>query len=531
MPSWKKVDITPDRFAGWLIGAPMAWGLVGLYAIHLAFWLPQRLVLPMWADHDVFATMARGWSLGMLPYRDLLGNNFPGTVYLFWVLGRLFGWGKAAPFYALDAAFLVGFVALLAAWSVRRFGRALPGLVSGGAFLAVFLAFDYTEAAQRDGQGSIFAVAGLLIAQAWPGRVGRIASALMLAIGTTIRPQVLILVPAFWMAIDEAARPPGGRRLAAFRALAEWQLALALFIAAGLLPLAMAGILGDFFEGLKLVAYGSSYNAAGFSTIGPRLVVQFYWIWGALVFPVAVVFARGSIRDRDRRLVATWALALLLIAFYAPLSPVPRVYSYQAIKIVLAIFVAILAHLVLSAPQLSPGWKFSLLILILGGVTSLRPIYVSVTRARESIASLRYGSIPTKTPLGYSHPYDPDIIRLYPLADYWAMVDHVRSSTRPTTRVAGVLFGVAVTGPVNRLPAFPAESITWLTAVNTDDEHRFADALGRATDSVVVWNPGDPNALRDYPEVLAAIRRLYEPGSRFGQIEVWNRKLGTGPAP
>ena len=61
--------------------------LIVLNASVLILWLPEYLSWPWWTDHDVFATMARGWDAGLLPYRDLKGTNFPGTMYLFWLLG------------------------------------------------------------------------------------------------------------------------------------------------------------------------------------------------------------------------------------------------------------------------------------------------------------------------------------------------------------------------------------------------------------------------------------------------------------
>ena len=80
--------------------------LIGLAALEYALWLPQYLTWPWWADHDVFATMALGWDAGLRPYRDLIGNNFPGTIYMFWIVGKLCGWGNTSAFNAFDALLL-----------------------------------------------------------------------------------------------------------------------------------------------------------------------------------------------------------------------------------------------------------------------------------------------------------------------------------------------------------------------------------------------------------------------------------------
>ena len=58
----------------------------------------------------------------MLPYRDIRGYNFPGSIYLHWVLGKIFGWGCTWASYAVDAASLLLLGAMLAAWSRRLLG-------------------------------------------------------------------------------------------------------------------------------------------------------------------------------------------------------------------------------------------------------------------------------------------------------------------------------------------------------------------------------------------------------------------------
>ena len=90
-----------------MLGGPLTVLLAGVCLYELALWLPSYLTWPFWADHDVFATLAYNWECGVLPYRDLPGTNFPGTIYLFWALGKVFGWGKTLPLFALDAGLLL----------------------------------------------------------------------------------------------------------------------------------------------------------------------------------------------------------------------------------------------------------------------------------------------------------------------------------------------------------------------------------------------------------------------------------------
>jgi len=66
-----------ERIAARVLNGPLTLALLGLCGVQLATWVPHYLTWPWFADHDVFATLAIGWEHGQLPYRDLIGNNFP----------------------------------------------------------------------------------------------------------------------------------------------------------------------------------------------------------------------------------------------------------------------------------------------------------------------------------------------------------------------------------------------------------------------------------------------------------------------
>ena len=175
-----------DRVSAGLLAWPLTAALGALCLWELLTWAPNYLTWPLWADHDVFATAATSWDRGVLPYRDFAGNNFPGTIYLFWMFGKLFGfgWALGPSMYGFDAALVAIFGASLIFWSILRFGRAMPGLVGYGGFLGYYLTLDYSLAAQRDWQGPVFVVLGILLAQATRGgRIGRTLAALLSAAG------------------------------------------------------------------------------------------------------------------------------------------------------------------------------------------------------------------------------------------------------------------------------------------------------------------------------------------------------------
>src|SRR5262249_38991153 len=114
----------------------LAEAALGLYCLGLlAAWIPAYLTWPWWPDVDDFAALARAWDAGIQPYRDIRCINFPGPIYVNWLLGRAAGWGWSLPFQAWDAALVVGLGALLAAWGRRTSGRWLPGLAGYASFL------------------------------------------------------------------------------------------------------------------------------------------------------------------------------------------------------------------------------------------------------------------------------------------------------------------------------------------------------------------------------------------------------------
>ena len=179
-----------------MLRGPLTALVVGLCAFQLAAWIPHLLTWPFFVDHDVFSTLAFGWDSGLRPYHDLRENNFPGTIYLFWAVGKVFGWGRTAPVFAADSAFVVAFGEAMLLWSRRRFGRFLPGAIGYASFLSYYLSLDYRNVIQKDWHGPFFMMLGLMITDGWPTRGGRIASAFCAAAAFVIRPQVVLLAPA-----------------------------------------------------------------------------------------------------------------------------------------------------------------------------------------------------------------------------------------------------------------------------------------------------------------------------------------------
>jgi hypothetical protein len=536
--------VTPftERAAAWLLCGPVTVALLGLCAFQLATWVPHYLTWPWFADHDVFATMALGWDHSQLPYRDLVGNNFPGTVYLFWILGKLFGWGRTAPFYALDATFVLILGATLLAWSRRRFGRFLPGVAGYAVFLTYYLSLDFSRVAQRDWHGPFFMVVGLLLTDAFPGRWCRWISAFTAAAALAIRPQTVLFIPALALAVAQGGPPrseqEGGAGPAPYRMaglLIGWGLLVAVLVGLAFSPLVVAGIMGDFLRGVGLTFYGSHYNTAHAGSIGHQMLLQLLHLEYDLV-PLAVIVL-APLGDRPtRRSARVMLLAYLGAWIYKPLSPVPFPYLEHPLALAWAINIAVLVQIVLIPGLARPAIRLVAVLLAVRLGVHARPLQCSAGYTRQAITALRGGTEPVKPPLGIhiALPVDSDTLAI-PWSDYRAVLGYLRTRTSPTTRVANLVHVVpALNGPSGRLTPLPAESLAWL-AVKPDALGDFARALESAPpDSVVVWAPrkeaiGDLYTHFDEVERLApVIRRYYAPAAQFGALEVWTRKGGPG---
>jgi hypothetical protein len=528
-----------DRIASGMLKGPLTAFVVCLCAFQLATWIPHLLTWPFFVDHDVFSTLAFGWDSGLRPYRDLRENNFPGTIYLFWAVGKVFGWGRTAPVFAVDSALVVVFGAVMLLWSRRRLGRFLPGAIGYATFLSYYLSLDYRNVIQKDWHGPFFMMLGLMIADGWPSRGGRIASAFCAAAAFVIRPQVVLFAPALAFRIARGDDRPGtswSLREAAW-ATAGWAATAAALAVLGFLPVWLAGTWPDFLDCVRVTTYGGSYNKFTPSQMLTVMINQCVE-WRNIVIPVAILMIASGSGVGPRATIATWLLALAGAWLYKPISPVPWPYLTHPYVIVLSIDVAILIHVLLEAGIARPSLRLCVILLAMlaAGVVA-RPRYCAVGESRRAIDALRRGALPEESPPGYIEPGSDPGVASYPWRDYRALLTYLREETSPRTRIANVLRDCpALTGPAARLPVFPAQSIAWL-AVKPADEVDFLAALeGAGEDTLVVWAPSevdlDPGLrLAAAVQHLApAIRHHYEPMTKFGQIEVWRKKTAKDRA-
>ncbi len=507
--------------------------LLGLSALYFALWLPQYLTWPWWSDHDVFATMALGWSKGLLPYRELLGNNFPGTIYFFWIVGKLTGWGNVVAYNAFDAMLLTVLGLATLVWSRRRFGSWLPGAAALYALSTYYFNLDFAMVAQRDWHATLFVALAMIVLELIPSTSGLLLSAMLAAIGFSVRPQILMFVPGLLCgAWDSQQSDPetGG-----FRRCTIWLLAFGGSVALLFFPILRDGLVGDLLQGLASVMPGTAYNApkgSQFFGIIWRLGTQGR-VW-AMLPALAILWT--LVGWRARQSAFHWSLLLAGSVAYLAITPNLRPYVYHAFWMIWLFVLGVLVAMV-SEEATSRSWSWQACAVALLGLAMFLDVGNFPNTCRKplvmpALRALAAHQPAVEPPVGYTHPYGK-LITLPPWSDYQATLAYLRSELPPSTCVGNAIGGLAVNGPSGRLPAFPAESMTWLFVVRPADEDRFITTLRATPDSVVVWNPdetGKGSLVAVFPRMDETIRTLYEPAVRFGTIAIWRRKGEMFPA-
>jgi hypothetical protein len=487
---------------------------------------------PWWTDLDAYAVMAQCWDHGVRPYRDFAAFNFPGQIYIFWVLGKLFGWGHPSLFYGFDAALLVALGIVLAWWGRRLSGEILPGFIAFAAVSHFYLGLDYTLVGQRDWQGPVLVMLGLLTLQVWPARTGRIVSAGLVAIAVAIRPHVVLFLPAFPLTLDASCRSSGEPWWKTLRPSIEWSLSFTVALVLVFAPLWINGLLSDFLREIRRGGYGrrGTMTTLGNVVRGVRdalLVPSHAALLAALT---ASLFAR-SIPWALRRSSLPWLAVFLLALPYRPLHPVPHDYLDLPVGLAWCLALGGLVAMVV-ASRLAEWARLSAVLVVLAVAVPGPPAYFAPGRSVEAVWCWLEGSPLTKPPLGYQPRASIKTAAHYPWEDYHAIVHFLRDELPPRTQVANVLrWFTALNGPAGRLSPLHGESgLVWAWAVDSEAEARYAKELRRTPDSVVVWIPNEEGpAPLDLTALEAVIRREYEPWRRFGRIEVWRRHAPQGP--
>jgi hypothetical protein len=539
----------PTRFAGWsvpdswwngfelvavrLLGTSLATGLLVVAGFWLASWFPHYLGWPLWADHDQFAISAQAWDRGLLPYRDLPDFDFPAPIYQFWLLGKVFGWGNTAAFFAADAALVILLGGVMVEWSRRCFGGSLPGVVGYISFLFYYLNLEYFETAQREWHASFCVVVGLLWLQARPGWIARLVMAAGFAGALCFRPQAVLFAPAVGLALIEEARSEGKSWSQVSRRVLGWSAICAGAVILAFAPLILAGVLDDFVRSLGPARYGGSYNRVTPSSFLAHL-------WECAKFPRLTIgliapFLVMVLSPQRRRLARPWALAMIAAVFYKPISPVPHHYLEQPAIVIAAVSLALLVDTLLNLRTLRGPVKLLALIVLLRSTVD-KPIPAQVCPwhcVRLLVKQARGEELQVAPPGCARWIYPRNLLNdpHYRWQDYRDTLKYLRRNTTPETTVANFLRHFpfpTINGMVGRISPYPvAGGILWLRWINPGDETRFITSLEQARDCVVVWIPNEVNLDGDLKltRTVATIRRCYRLEAQFGRIQIWRRIL------
>ena len=537
-----------NAVSGKLLQRWLAIGFVGLSTLCLLAWIPHYLYWPWCRDADTYALVAQEWDSGVLPYRDIRSFNFPGHMYLHWILGKLFGWGHTGLFYAFDATALLFLGAVVIAWSQRRLGLSLPGTAAYLIFLAYYLDISFLNVAQRDWHAPLCTTLGLLMLEAWPGRRTRWLSALLAAIALTIRPNAVLFLPALLVAATNGdvtmrgALPTDSARITGKRTILpalEWIGAFAIFTAVGFAPLLLSGLLGDLVRGLAILRRGGSYSDA---TTARSVAI----LWEELRQPktwalvISLLLLSSASRDRNLKLMArTWLLALTGALIYRPIHPLDHGYLRTPLALVGAVAWAVPIAWIIRAATAEWRMRSMLLPAVLGillivyeAIPMQIPGNCSVRVTIDSIRAAATGGWPALPPGAWIW-YSPR--RSYYNWDaYCRLLKYIREKTGPKTIVANVLKNPpfpSANGATGRRSPFRVESgVPWMSVVAEDLDETFAGELERlGCDSIVVWSPAetDKHPLLPLERLTSVIVDRYEPEARFGIFEVWRRKCAA----
>lgn len=522
---------------GHTISGILNWLVYGTIALLIVSWLPHYLIWPLWPDAHAYAALAIGWENGIEPYRDVQTFNFPGQIYVFWILGKVFGWDQTWAFYAADAALIGTVGAALIYWSRRVFGEAISGAIGFLGLLVVLLDLDISLAAQRDWHSTAFVILSLVALQCGPPRGRTVLSALAFAAGFVFRPHVVLFGPAIITAILLERTDPQTRDLRpAIRTAIVWAITFGIGLFVGFLPLLANGLFGDFLEDLKLARHGGSYAGMTLKAAILLFLAKFVMREYLLVFVSTLTLAL-KYRGETLRIVLPWSVAMIFAMAYQSVHPIAHFYLMLPLYVIYAVNLAILAALVRKTLGAGTPAATAMTAAVALLACNKVPDECSISASRKAVVSLVTGVPVKEAPPGAlpyfpNHEVDPKLKRSgYPWADYVATIEYLKANTTPRTLIAGSFKRMpfpAFNGATGRPTPWPGEGgSTFLMVLGKDWQKPFGESLIEAPqDTVVVWVPGEvPETDRLATDELdQVVKDHFVPEARFGIFEIYRRK-------
>ena len=507
---------------------PVALGL-GLAIFYLA-WLPHYLYWPMWMDSEHFAISAQAWENGVRPYRDLIDFNFPGPIYFFWLIGKIFGWGRPMLANLVDAIVLLSLGAALFKWSRAVFQSIVPGLLGFFLITRYYLSLDYARVMQRDWFVFYFGTLAILIIQAWKNEKRWALAGSLIALGLVIRPYAI-----FWSApVLVALWVESNHDLALLRKrLTQFLIS---GVASSLLlwsPLFYFQLFDDLLGHLSQELLQANYASKDSETWG-------WLIWDLLARKTEFAallclaasgwFARGNKSLQSLWLV--WCSVFLVLLFYKPICPVRHNYTEIPFSLTACLWLGLAYGFFMKSPK--PD-STRLLIALSLWFYCYFPGMPQMASFHDS--SLAVQAMIQQTELQQPPPGCRDALRarasdryLYSWRDYQDLLHYIRHELPPEVRVVNFLLYrpfPALNAPTGRLSLWPCgEGVLWLSWVHQNLEPDFARVLDSNTPAVVVMSDEKPHWAppNRFPLIEQKIRENFEPVARKGVFQIWARR-------
>ncbi len=531
------VGLLPERT--WLISEgycqkflrlPLQWILSIIIALWFLLWAPHYLYWPWWMDLEHFSVSAHAWDQGIKPYRDLIDFNFPGPIYIMWMIGKLFGWNHPMAANFLDIMVCIVLFCLTIRWSKRVFDSSTAGLIGCILMARYYMSLDASRVMQREWYVIALGIGMLMITQMTTHRYKYLFSGFVLAVALVIRPYAILLLPAV---IVSVVIEYWGQRL-------KTEIALKQIVLSGLVsslilwsPLVFHGIADDFFrETFRELMYGN-YDPQGREafhwTVYNQIATKV--IFSALC---TVVLTLYLLRNDPCKLglVLPWVVMFVSMVFYKPLCPVMHAYTEIPLEMVAGLMLGIFWGVFENFQGVSSRFKVSLIGFWTWFFLPAFPDMLSVSSSREALVSMVSSTGLEKSPPGWAgHLKDRNKIpKVYFWQDYQSALEFIREETSSEVRVVNFIRKQpfpTFNGPTGRLSLWPcAEGIQWLRWVHPELELEYANSLQSQVPSIVIWNDREEmsNVAIKYPLIDRLIRREYEPLARFGQIDIWKRR-------
>jgi hypothetical protein len=225
----------------------------------------------------------------------------------------------------------------------------------------------------------------------------------------------------------------------------------------------------------------------------------------------------------------TWALALLGVMFYKPISPYPHDYLNQPMVLVRKVALVPLVAWLLLTRRLTAPWRLlGLAALLVFSLPPIPPLHCSARWSLQALGPLAQGEDPEELGpgcFGLLSERDCGYER-YRWEDFRRVLFYLREMTPPDQRVFSYLWAFpypTVNGPSGRLTPIPAAGgYVHLLTIDPSKADAYAAILERGSDILAVWDPTLVNF--DFPQIDRALRECYQVEVRFGTIEIWRHR-------